>query len=222
MGCETGYESEELETDSENDDAFGSVKPVPTVELETEAVLVDTGTPFSLQWDEMSPLQKHVAFFDYDYNGYVTVWETYAGLRALGIGPLSSSAFAVAINGALATPTSGYPTMTININRIEKGMHGSDTGIYDSEGRFVPEQFDAFFERWDENGDDGLDAWELTQRWLVDADLFDFMGIAASGAEFGLLYVLAAEDGSVSRERMLALYEGTLFYILEQEQSWDL
>src|SRR5690242_15375679 len=69
----------------------------------------------AIPWDEMTALQKHVSFFDYDGDGYVTVTEDYRGLRALGIDPVSASAFAFAINAALGTPTMGYPSLTISI-----------------------------------------------------------------------------------------------------------
>ena len=44
----------------------------------------------AIPWDEMTPLQKHVSFFDYNGDGYITVLEDYRGLRALGIDPASS------------------------------------------------------------------------------------------------------------------------------------
>ncbi len=173
----------------------------------------------AIPWDEMTPLQKHVSFFDYNGDGYVTVLEDYKGLRALGIDPFSSAAFASAINAALGTPTSGYPSLTISIFGIAKGVHGSDTGIYDSEGRFVPEAFERLFDDWDRNHSGGLDPLELAARTIDDADLFDLFGVTASTAEFGLLYAVAAEDGELTRDRMRAFYDGTLFYDLAEERA---
>jgi peroxygenase len=173
----------------------------------------------AIPWDEMTALQKHVSFFDYNGDGYVTVLEDYRGLRALGIDPLTASAFATAINAALGTPTSGYPSLTISIYGIANGVHGSDTGIYDSQGRFVPEAFERLFDDWDRNGSDGLDPAELVARTIDDADLWDLFGITASVAEFGLLYAVAAEDGELTRDRMRAFYDGTLFYDLAEERA---
>ena len=178
--------------------------------------------PPAIPWDEMTALQRHVAFFDFDGDGYITVAEDYWGLIALGIDPVSAAAFATIINGALATPTMGYPSLTIDLRAIAAAVHGSDTGIYDNQGRFVPSQFERLFDDWDKNGDGGLDALELTQRTIVEADLWDVFGVAASGAEFGLLYAVAAEDGRLSRDRMRAFYDGSLFYVLAEEREGGL
>jgi peroxygenase len=170
----------------------------------------------AIPWDEMTPLQRHVAFFDYDGDGYITVAEDYRGLRELGIDPFSATAFAIAINGALGTPTMGYPSLTISLYDIDGGVHGSDTGIYDSDGQFVPENFDRLFDEWDWDGSDGLDPVEIAARTVDDAELFDLFGITASIAEFGLLFYIASEDGELSRETMRGFYEGTLFYDLAE------
>ncbi len=173
----------------------------------------------AIPWDQMTALQKHVSFFDYNGDGYVTVTEDYRGLRALGIWPVPATAFAFAINTALGTPTMGYPSLTISIRAIASGMHGSDTGIYDDEGHFVPAQFDRLFDTWDRNGSGGLDPAELAARTIDDADLGDLFGVTGSIAEFGLLYAIAAENGELSRARMAAFYDGTLFFDLAEERA---
>lgn len=175
----------------------------------------------AIPWDDMTPLQKHVSFFDYDGDGYITVLEDYRGLRALGIDPVSASAFAFAINAGLGTQTSGYPSLTINLFEIADGEHGSDTGIYDEEGNLDPVAFDALFDTWDLDGSDGLSPVELTARAVDDAELGDLFGVTASAAEFGLLYAIAAEDGELSRDRMQAFYDGTLFYDLAEERAGE-
>ncbi len=175
--------------------------------------------PPAIDWDDMTALQRHVAFFDYDGDGYVTLGEDYRGLRALGLDPVSSAAFATIINGALGTSTIGYPSLTISIYGIAGAVHGSDTGIYDSQGRFNEEQFDRLFADWDKNGDGGLNALELARRTVVEADLWDVFGVVASTGEFGLLFAVAAEDGKLSRDRMRAFYDGTLFYTLAEERE---
>ena len=176
----------------------------------------------AIPWDDMTPLQKHVSFFDFNGDGYVTVLEDYRGLRALGIDPVSATAFASAINAALGTSTVGYPSLTISIFGIANAVHGSDTGIYDSQGRFVPEAFERLFDDWDRNGSGGLDPGELAARAIDDADLGDLFGITASVAEFGLLYAVAAEDGELTRGRMRAFYDGTLFYDLAEERAGEI
>ncbi len=173
----------------------------------------------AIPWDDMTALQRHVSFFDFDGDGYITVGEDYRGLRALAIDPVSSAAFAVAINGGLGTSTMGYPSLTISLWNIDGGIHGSDSGIYDADGNFVPAAFERLFDEWDRNGSGGLDPVELAARAVDDADLWDLFGVTASAAEFGLLFAVAAEDGELTRERMRGFYDGTLFYDLAEERA---
>jgi peroxygenase len=199
----------------------GACVDEPATSEETQALWWDDeprAEP-AIPWDEMTALQKHVSFFDYDGDGYITVTEDYRGLRALGIDPVSASLFAFAINAGLGTSTMGYPSLTISLWNIDDGVHGSDTGIYDSEGNFVEAQFDLLFDEWDLDGSDGLDPVELAARTVDDAELWDLFGITASVAEFGLLFAVAAEDGELSRDRMRGFYDGTLFYDLAEERA---
>jgi peroxygenase len=172
-----------------------------------------------MPWEQMTALQKHLAFFDENYDAKVTVAETYRGLRILNLAPPLALSAAIGINGAMATATAGYPSMTLRIPAIEAGIHGSDTGIYDDNGEFDPKKFESWFTTWDKDKDGGLNLNELAQRLYKEQDLFDFFGVIASGGEFGALYLLAAKDGKVSKERMVALYQGTLFYELAQERG---
>jgi peroxygenase len=178
--------------------------------------------PPLIPWDEMSSLQRHVAFFDYDGDGYITPYEDWAGLCAIGIDPASAAVFSGIIQTALATPTRGFPSLVIDVRTIPAALHGSDTQIWDSEGHFVPAEFERLFAVWDLDGDGGLDALELTARTIGDSDLWDIFGTAASGAEFGLLFAVAAEDGRISHDHMLAFYDGSLFFELaeEREGAW--
>jgi peroxygenase len=167
--------------------------------------------PF-IPWDQMNALQKHLSFFDKDGDGKVTLKENFQSLRDLGIHPALALPFAIAINGAMATPTAGYPTFTLYLPRIDAGMHGSDSGLYDNEGRFDRQKFERWFTVWDKNSDGALDVRELAQRLFQEADLFDLFGSVASGGEFAALFLVAAEQGKLSKSRMQELYEGGLFY----------
>ena len=173
----------------------------------------------AIPWDDMTALQKHLAFFDHNSDAKVSVRETFGGLRLLGLPSVLAMPAAVSINGAMATPTAGYPTLTLHLRSIEAGIHGSDTGIYDDNGLFVPEKFEAWFKTWDQNGDGALDLKELAKRLYKEEDLYDFFGLIASGGEFGALYLVAAEDGKISKERMLGLYDGSLFYTLARARG---
>ncbi|RCV21117.1 hypothetical protein SETIT_4G112000v2 [Setaria italica] len=91
---------------------------------------------------ELTPLQRHVAFFDRDKDGVIYPSETYQGFRAIGCGVALSAASAVFINAGLGpstkpenqkTPPFKFP---IYVKNIHKGKHGSDSGVYDANGRY--------------------------------------------------------------------------------------
>lgn len=174
---------------------------------------------FAIPWDQMTALQRHAAYFDRDGDGYITPNETYQGLRALGYGEPASAGLAVTINAALGTSTSGSPSLSISVAGITAGLHGSDTGIYNENGEFVSERFDDLFNQWDKDGDNALDEAEINDRINRDTDPRDVVGRTASRVEFKLLFDLAAEDGKISRERLYAFYDGTLFFDLEAARS---
>jgi peroxygenase len=193
---------------------------ITAIDYEVEfAPKVCLPTTTAIPWDDMTALQKHLAFFDFNTDAKVTVPETYRGLRVLGLPSLLSLPAALSINGAMATATAGYPSLTLRISSIEAGIHGSDTGIYDDDGAFNLQKFESWFKTWDKDHDDALSLKELAQRLYKEQDLFDFFGVIASGGEFGVLYLLAAEDGKISKDRMISLYEGTLFYDLAHERG---
>jgi len=164
-------------------------------------------------------LQKHVDFFDTNHDGRISLEETYAGLRRLGVGALRSAAFASVINGALGPATSKALTLDIDTSRIQLGRHGSDTSVYDKRGRFSPARFRALFKRHDTDGDGALGAPELAR--MLSRNRTDLLGHLGSRAEFGLLLELAGEKRGgrrvLTRERLAHFYNGSLFYTLSKE-----
>ena len=164
-------------------------------------------------------LQKHVDFFDADHDGRITLFETYQGLRRLGLGAARSAVFGGVINAALGPPTSRALSLTVNADHINAGKHGSDTGVYDEEGHFVQQHFDRMFARYDGDGDGALDREDLAR--LFKGNRTDLLGHLGSVAEFGLLLCLAGEDRNgrkvLTRQRLEEFYDGSLFYKLEDE-----
>jgi peroxygenase len=164
-------------------------------------------------------LQKHVDFFDTDGDGRITLFETYEGLRRLGLGAARSAVFGGVINAALGSSTSGAPSLTVDASHIEAGRHGSDTGVYDHEGRFVKRRFDRLFARFDHDGDGALDREDLAR--LFERSRTDFFGHLGSVAEFELLLSLAGEDRKgrkvLTRKRLEGFYDGSLFYRLADD-----
>ncbi len=171
--------------------------------------------------ERMTALQRHCAFFDRNGDGYITPKETYEGCRALGYGRTLSAALAASIHTALGwiTARPPRPTLKVRLDRVHRGKHGSDTDVYDEDGQFVEERFARLFDRYDRNGDGALDRRELIARWRGDRDLYDFVGQVAAFFEGVLTYMIAAENGKITKDAMRALYDGTLFYEIEARRA---
>ena len=172
---------------------------------------------------DMSALQKHVAFFDMDGNGLITRFETVLSLQRLGMGNVKATAAALVIHLALGPSTTGrWGSLDVSVANIARGKHGSDTGVYDAGGRFVPEAFERVFAEFDANRSGSLCDAEILAMIAANSKLRPGSE-SASKAEFQLLLLLAGDvtedsDGrpvpALSRTRLQDFYDGSLFYKL--------
>lgn len=204
------------------------------------ALTISMVSLLSAQASARTALQKHVAFFDRADDGMITWTDTYEGCRALGFSMSKSAALATAINAGLGNSTGGT-TFTINVDNIHKGKHDSDSDIYDDDGNYVQKKFDALFDRFDTDNDNGISEDEFSV--LYTRNYESASGSVISRFEFGLLMDIAGETRTTSstwsacsywwcpsytstssykvltRTDLAGFYDGSLLYELAGEQA---
>ena len=168
---------------------------------------------------KLTPLQKHLQFFDLDGDGSISVSENIDSLRQLvGYSSLKHYILAPIINLIFGTLTRGYPSFSIDISNIEAGKHEGSSDIFDAEGNIDNSNFDALFSQYDANNDGALDKSEIEA--FVSRNAKTTLGKIAVKAEFPLLLRIAGEDQEVNgitekvltKARLRKFYNGDLFY----------
>ncbi|KAL8898171.1 MAG: hypothetical protein Q9207_006837 [Kuettlingeria erythrocarpa] len=185
----------------------------------------------------LTALQLHVAFWDYNNDSIITPVEIYNGFRDLGFSILFS------IGGLLIPLFFSYPTtlghswlpdpfFRIYTDSIHKAKHGSDSGIYDSDGHLREPLFDEMFAKMDSSPRDmeaecgnetskregslGVgDLFRLHARNRVAADP---AGWSFAAMEWWTTWLLLQRDGRLWKDDLRAVYDGTLFWKIRNER----
>ncbi|KAI4313731.1 hypothetical protein L6164_026687 [Bauhinia variegata] len=173
---------------------------------------------------DQNALQKHVAFFDKNKDGVLYPWETYHGLREIGCDILLSTTASLFIHFGLSQTTRPgkfpSPLLPIEIKNIQLAKHGSDTGVYDKEGRFVPSKFEEIFCKHAKTHPNALTADELKEMIKSNRQPNDFRGCIGSQGEWNLLYKVGKDkNGLLQKETVRGVYDGSLFEKLAAERK---
>ncbi|KAL6829906.1 hypothetical protein THAR02_02850 [Trichoderma harzianum] len=168
-------------------------------------------------------LQQHCDYFDRDKDGIIWPLDTFKGLHALGFNFLFCIIAVVVVHFAFSYPTvSGLlpdPFFRIYLKNIHKSKHGSDSGTYDNEGRFVPQKFEDMFSKYADDKDyiTVRDVFNMLKGQRLLADPF---GWAAVSIEWFTTYILLwPEDGRMKKEDIRKLYDGSLFDEMAKERK---
>ncbi|XP_021756803.1 probable peroxygenase 4 [Chenopodium quinoa] len=167
-------------------------------------------------------LAKHVAFFDRNHDGVIYPWETFQGFRAIGSGLLLSTVAAFFINMGLSGKTrpGKFPNLLfpIEIKNITKAKHGSDTDVYDTEGRFVASKFEDIFKKHAHTCANALTSEELSEMLKANREPKDYAGWIGAYSEWKILYYLCKDkNGYLPKETIRGVYDGSLFEQMERD-----
>jgi peroxygenase len=172
--------------------------------------------------NDYTVLQQLCAFFDRNGDGIIYPQETYEGFRALGYSPTISVLAAIVINGSFSYPTyDGWipdPRFPIYLSKVHRTKHGSDTEVYDTEGRFLPSKFEEIFNKYAKTRPDAMTYEEILRMTDGMRNVNDPYGWSAAKLEWGFTYWLVKdEEGFASKEKIRGVYDGSFFDQVERE-----
>ncbi|PKX97680.1 caleosin family protein [Aspergillus novofumigatus IBT 16806] len=203
--------------------------PNPAVARANAAISIDKpngDADYIAKYGDFTPLQQHVLFWDRDHDGQIYPLDTYNGFRELGFNILFSLLAVLIINLNFSYPTrlahSVIPDLwfRVYVDSIYKAKHGSDSGTYDPEGRFIPQHFEDMFAKYDRDQDGALTLGELFEMMHGNRCAVDPFGWGAAFFEWGTTWLLIQRDGRVYKEdlRGFMMY-GSIFWKIREERK---
>ncbi|PBP28437.1 caleosin domain containing protein [Diplocarpon rosae] len=170
-------------------------------------------------------LQQHLSYFDSDSDGIIWPLDTYRGFYNLGYGILLSllSLIIIHVNFSYPTLPLGHwlpdPFFRIYVARIHKDKHGSDSGTYDTEGRFVPQKFEDIFSKYAGGDKQGITLNEVFDYMKGQRLFADPVGWGAAAFEWIATWILLwPEDGRMKKDDIRRIYDGSLFFEISERR----
>lgn len=164
-------------------------------------------------------LAQHVAFFDKDGDNILWPLDTWRGFREMGYNFFWCT-FAMCVihfffSWFTAPGVLPDPFFRVFIKNGHRSKHGSDTAVYDSEGRFIPAKFEEIFTKFDKGNKGGLTFREGVHMIHAQRQAVDPIGWCAEAFEWASTYILIwPQDGLCDKESIRTVYDGSLFYIV--------
>ncbi|RYP55207.1 hypothetical protein DL768_000201 [Monosporascus sp. mg162] len=151
------------------------------------------------------------------------IWAERHKHQTLGFGIILSFVAVLVIHGNFSYPTvPGYlpdPFFRIFLNNVHKDKHGSDTGTYDTEGRFVPQHFEDIFAKY-ADGRDYMTIWDFWALMKGQRCIADPIGWGGAFFEWLATYLfLWPADGKMMKEDIRGIYDGSIFYKVANRRS---
>ncbi|KAK6073500.1 caleosin domain-containing protein [Seiridium cupressi] len=168
-------------------------------------------------------LQQHCEFFDFDKDGIIWPQDTFLGFHKLGFGIFLSLAAVFIIHANFSYPTvSGWlpdPFFRVFLQRVHKDKHGSDTGTYDTEGRFIPQKFEDIFTKY-AGGKDYVTFSDIVRLHKGQRLIMDPIGWGGNIFEWLATYLMLwPEDGRMMKEDIRGIYDGSIFYTIADRRA---
>jgi len=121
------------------------------------------------------------------------------------------------------------PFFRFYVSSAHKSKHGSDSGVYDTEGRFIPSRFEDMFAKYASSASrtpaDSLSGSELLRLMHGQRVAVDPFGWSAAVFEWGTTYLLVQKGGRVSKEDLRRVYDGSLFWEIkarrQTKEGWN-
>jgi peroxygenase len=170
-------------------------------------------------------LQRHVAYFDRNGDGLIKPSESMQAIKDLGVGAIEGRVLATGLHAVLGPKTSGKLTTDITIANIHVGVHPGSIN-FDQQGQFKPAQFQAMFADYDTNRSGALSRSEVFA--MLKARKKTAVSYTLSRTAFTVLLAVASDtedkaakgaEPALSRARMQAFYDGSLFPTIAKERA---
>ncbi|KAF8502994.1 Caleosin related protein-domain-containing protein [Hysterangium stoloniferum] len=169
-------------------------------------------------------LQTHAQFFDRNGDGLIYPRDTYSAMRDVGFNPVFAlfAVLFIHMSFSMASNPNWTPDLSfkIRIDRLHRGVHGSDTRSISHEGEFDEARFEKIFSDYTPAPHDSISFKELRRMMSGNRNAYDFFGMAATLFEWGTAFLMVwPENGRLTKEEVMGIVDGSIFQKLADKQK---